>query len=164
MLPAWHGLLERTEVHKQGFQSFSLVSKVAATCITTRPYGKCRGRFGHPSPGDGSDNPFQSPHEFASPQFGQRAPSQGGGMAIAGFVLGLLGLAASCCPLAGLPVNIVGLVLSIKGLPSQQRALAIAGIVLCAIGMVLTVINMAIGGYLAATGQHPLLQPPAGAR
>lgn len=85
-------------------------------------------------------------------------------MAIAGFVLGLLGLAAWCCPLAGLPVNIVGLILPIKGLPSQQRTLAIAGIVLCAIGLVLTVVNMAIGAYLAATGQHPLFQPPARAR
>ena len=68
-----------------------------------------------------SNNPFQSPHEFAAPQFGQQARSQGGGMAIAGFVLGLLGLAAWCCPLAGLPVNIVGLVLSISCQARQSR-------------------------------------------
>jgi hypothetical protein len=103
-----------------------------------------------------STNPFESPGEFAQP-IGQKPPAQGNGLAITGFVLGIVGLGAWCCPLAGFGTSIAGLVLSAKGLPSAQRGLAIAGLVLNTIVLLLSVANMAWGAYLAATGQHPLV-------
>jgi hypothetical protein len=61
-------------------------------------------------------------------------------------------------PLIGLPLGIVGLVLSCKGLRSDQRRLAIAGTVLNSICLLLTLANSAVGAYLAVTGQHALFQ------
>lgn len=88
---------------------------------------------------------------------GAQPPTQGNGLAIAGFVLGLVGLAAWCCPIVGLGTSITGLVLSAKGLPSGQRALAIAGLVLNTIVLLLSLGNAVWGAYLAASGQNPLL-------
>jgi hypothetical protein len=48
--------------------------------------------------------------------------------------------------------------LSIKGMKSTSHGMAVAGLTLSIIGLVLTIINAAIGAYLGATGQHPLLQ------
>ncbi|MSR32072.1 MAG: hypothetical protein EXR99_11250 [Gemmataceae bacterium] len=84
------------------------------------------------------------------------AQQPGGGKAIAGFCLGIIGLIAWFIPLFGLPVTVTGLVLSIKGMPSRNGGLAVAGIVLSIIGLVATIANAAIGAYLGATGQHPL--------
>jgi len=39
--------------------------------------------------------------------------AEGGGMAVASLVLGLIGLVAWCCPIVGLPINITGLILGI---------------------------------------------------
>jgi hypothetical protein len=103
-----------------------------------------------------STNPFESPSEFSGQPMGAKPPAQGNGLAIAGFVLGLVGLAAWCCPIVGLGTSITGLVLSAKGLPSGQRGLAIAGLILNSLVLVLSLGNMAWGAYLAATGQHPL--------
>jgi hypothetical protein len=75
-----------------------------------------------------------------------------------GIILGLVGLIAWFIPLFGFPVTIVGLVKSLKGLNSSNKGVATAGLVLCIIGLVLTTGNAAIGAYLGATGQHPLLQ------
>jgi hypothetical protein len=98
-------------------------------------------------------NPYQSPQSPLSPP----PASSGQGLAIAGFVLGLFGLVAWCLPLFGLPINIVGLILSAKGRRSSQRGLALAGIVLCSIGLGLALVNAALGAYLAASGR--LFQP-----
>lgn len=82
---------------------------------------------------------------------------QGKGKATASLVLGLISMITWIIPLLGLPTTITGLVLGINGLGRQRRGTAIAGIVLSAIFLVATVVNMAIGAYLGATGQHPLV-------
>ncbi len=81
----------------------------------------------------------------------------GGGKAIASLVLGILGMIAWFIPLFGLPVTVVGLVLGIKGLGSENKGMAVAGVTMSIIGLVATIINMSIGAYMGATGQHPLL-------
>lgn len=78
--------------------------------------------------------------------------------AVAALVLGVVSLIAWCLPLCGAPVTVIGLVLGVRGLQSSQRGIAIAGIALCSIGLLLTLVNAAIGAYLGATGQHPLLR------
>lgn len=67
--------------------------------------------------------------------------------AVAGLVLGILGLAAWIMPILGAPITIAGLVFSIKGLKSAKRGLAIAGIVLSSVGLVLTLMSATIGAY-----------------
>jgi hypothetical protein len=79
------------------------------------------------------------------------------GKATAGLVLGIIGMIAWFIPCFGLPVTITGLVFSLKGLKSTGHGMAVAGLVMSIIGLVLTVINMAIGAYLGATGQNPLV-------
>jgi hypothetical protein len=98
-------------------------------------------------------NPFQSPQSPMPP-----VSNRGHGVAIAGFVLGLLNLVAWCIPLFGFPMSIAGLVCSIKGRGSSQSGLALAGIILNSIALVLTLISAILGAYLAVSGQHPLLK------
>ncbi len=64
-----------------------------------------------------------------------------------------------CIPLCGFPINLVGLILGIIDLKGPKRTLAIWGIVLCSIGMLLTIINGIIGAMMAASGNHPLMNP-----
>ena len=80
------------------------------------------------------------------------------GKAIAGFVLGLVGMLGWCIPLCGLPLTIVGLILSIKGLKSRQRGMAIAGVILCSIGIVLSLVNAGFGAYQGAHGNNWIQQ------
>ena len=77
------------------------------------------------------------------------------GKAVAGLVLGIVGMIAWFIPIFGLPITIVGLILSIKGMGSTKRGMAVTGLVLCIIGLVLSIINMSIGAYMGATGRHP---------
>jgi len=80
------------------------------------------------------------------------------GKAITSLVLGICSLFLWLCPLAGLPVSIIGLVMGIQGVRQRSSGMAIAGIILSAIGLLATLVNAAIGAYLGATGQ---LFPPA---
>ncbi len=73
------------------------------------------------------------------------------GKAVAGLVLGLVGIVAWFIPLIGFPVTIVGLIMSVLGLKSQKKNMAIAGLVLCIIFLVVTIANAAIGAYIGAT-------------
>ena len=86
---------------------------------------------------------------FASPP----AVQQGGGRAIASFILGLLDLLFWLLPILGIPIGIVGLVLGITSRDSPRRGLAVAGIVMSIIGLVLGLGNALIGAYLGATGR-----------
>lgn len=65
-------------------------------------------------------------------------------VAVAGFVLGVVGVVAWLLPVAGAPIGIAGLLLSIKGLQSQQRRLAMAGVVLCSIGIAATIVSLVL--------------------
>jgi hypothetical protein len=100
-----------------------------------------------------------APGRAPGPWDGPRAwqPRGQGGKAVASLTLGILSLVCWCLPILGLPMTIVGLVLGIKDHKSSKPGMAIAGIVTNIIGLVLSVINAAVGAYLGATGQHPLL-------
>lgn len=87
-----------------------------------------------------------------------RQPSNG--LGIAGFVVGLIGLAVAAIPLIGIvasPLVVAGLVLSIMGLSKVKKSLAnnkgmaIAGIVLSSIGIVLCVAWLLFTTVLAGT-------------
>ena len=62
------------------------------------------------------------------------------GSAIAGLVLGILGLFFFWIPLVGISITVVGLVLSAKGMKSTNRGAATGGLVLNIIGLTLTVL------------------------
>ena len=72
------------------------------------------------------------------------------GKAKAGFILGLISIVAWLVPLFGVPVTIVGLVLSILGVKSSRKKMAIAGIILSAIFLIATIINAVIGAMYGA--------------
>lgn len=87
----------------------------------------------------------------------EQQPTSGGGKAMASLILGIFGVFAWCLPIFGLPITITGLAPGVNELQSQNWRMARAGVILCIIGLVLSVINAAVGAYLGATGQHPLL-------
>lgn len=71
----------------------------------------------------------------------------------AGLVLGILGIFTSLVPIIGLPIQIIGLVLSSLSLKSHKRGQAIAGLTLCIMGIILSGIWAMYGAY---TATHPL--------
>ena len=85
-------------------------------------------------------------------------PQQGGGMAIAALVLGIIGLIAWLLPICGFPVTIVGLILGFIARRSPaRRGMATIAIVLCVIGLVLSIGSAAFGVYVAT--QNPIVIP-----
>ncbi|RME52299.1 hypothetical protein D6783_05290 [Candidatus Woesearchaeota archaeon] len=70
-------------------------------------------------------------------------------------VLGSLSLVFWLIPLFGLPIAILGLLLSVRG--KARRKLATVSLICSIIGFVLGMANFAMGAYLAATGQHSLV-------
>lgn len=71
------------------------------------------------------------------------------GMSIASMILGIIGFAAWCLPIAGYPVTIVGIVLGVKGLKKGAKGMATAGIIMCSITLLLTLINSILGAALS---------------
>jgi hypothetical protein len=76
-------------------------------------------------------------------------------LALAGFILGIVSLLAWLLPLVGIPVAVVGLVLSALGRSRVNRSgapngrQATVGLVLSCVGLVLALGNAALGAYLA---------------
>jgi len=99
-------------------------------------------------------NPYEAPQSPS--RAAETDASQG--YAIASLILGLVSGITWLIPILGLPTTVAGLILGIKGLGPRRRGIAIAGLVLSTIFLVLTLLNAALGAYLAATGQHPLVQ------
>lgn len=56
-------------------------------------------------------------------------------------------------PIAGLPIKVVGIVMSAKSLNSVKRSLALTGVILSIIGLIFAIINASLGAYLAASGR-----------
>jgi hypothetical protein len=71
------------------------------------------------------------------------------GLAIGSFVLGILSLCSWLIPFCGGPIAIAGVVLGVLGMKSSKKGMAIAGIVMSAIGIGLTLINAVAGALLA---------------
>jgi hypothetical protein len=75
-------------------------------------------------------------------------------------VFGICGLIAWIMPIVSLPLTIVGIIYGRPDVYGNGKTAARVGTILCIIGLCLTVVNMIIGGYLGATGQHPLIRTP----
>ncbi len=82
---------------------------------------------------------------------------EGSRKSVFSLILGILGLFGWFLPVLGFPITIVGLILGIKGMKTFKRKMAIVGIILCSVGLSFSIANAAIGAYMAATGQHPLV-------
>jgi hypothetical protein len=75
-------------------------------------------------------------------------------LAIASLVVGVINLCAWLLPICGGPLAIAGLVLGYLGLKSSQRNLAIAGMVLSGITLCLAIVNAIAGVVLAPELQN----------
>ena len=73
------------------------------------------------------------------------------GFAIAALVLGIISLCAWLFPICGFPVAIAGIVLGILGLKSSSRTMAIVGIVLCGLALLASLCNAVLGGVMSVT-------------
>ena len=71
--------------------------------------------------------------------YGGYGVSQSNGPGIAGMVLGIIGVLTFWFPFIGLPVSVIGLVLSAVGMKRfTGKGFAIAGLVLTIIGLILS--------------------------
>ena len=110
---------------------------------------------GGPRPGAYPPRPGYAPPQAGYPRYGPGQTAQGNGKAVAGMVLGIISVALSCVWCAGLPISIVGLILSISGknkskITGTGSGMATAGIVLNVIALALGVLFMIVG--LASMG------------
>jgi hypothetical protein len=71
--------------------------------------------------------------------------------------MGILGLLSWLLPPLGLVVTIIGLVYGIPALKRTNKGLALSSVILCSIGLVASSLNMMVGAFLGATGQHQLV-------
>lgn len=118
---------------------------------SANPYGQpAENPYAQPEP---VANPYGQPAEnfYAAPQYAPMPPlDRGRGMALAGLILGIIGIIAWLIPLFGFPVTIVGIVLAALGRRStSRRGMALAGLILSIVGLVLSFGNCALGIYLA---------------
>lgn len=114
----------------------------------------------YPTPGYGQQAAYPPPPVAPSSQYPPMgyAPAYGvplaqpdrrGGVAIAGFVLGILSILAWLLPICGYPVTIAGIICAAMGLSStQRRTLAMIGLVLAIIGLLATLGNSIIGAAI----------------
>jgi hypothetical protein len=96
--------------------------------------------------------PYGQPMMYAyAPQYVIMPPEPGRGQALAGMVLGIIGIFVSFSPFLGLPVAITGLIFSLLGRRSfTRRGMALAGIILSSISLVLTLSFIAFLVYVIA--------------
>lgn len=72
-----------------------------------------------------------------------------GGLSIASFVLGLVGIVAWLLPLIGYPVTIVGIILGcVARKKNEKNGLSLAGIILSIITLIFTLMNSILGVIL----------------
>jgi hypothetical protein len=84
---------------------------------------------------------YQPPGVYAPYGMPVAPPDRRGGFAIAGLVLGIVGIVFALVPICGLPIPIVGIVMSALGRQSVlHRTMAGWGLALSIIGLVLSVL------------------------
>jgi len=76
------------------------------------------------------------------------APADRGWAAVTSLVLGVINLLTWCIPICGGPLAIAGVILGFLGLKSSNRGIALAGIILNAIGVILSIIATVV--FIAA--------------
>lgn len=99
-------------------------------------------------------NPYQAPqttqpHSFNQPR--ERATTGRESQAIAGLVLGIIGLIGWCCPIIGFILGALAITFGVQGRSSENAGMATVGIVLGIITLVLSLIN-AIAGVMLQLG------------
>ena len=88
---------------------------------------------------------YDQQNPYRNSQYGGRRDPEGHtGLAIAGFVLGIIGICSCCIPILSIPIGVLGLIFSIIGLKSSYRGLAIAGVVLNVIAIVLGILMILV--------------------
>jgi hypothetical protein len=80
-------------------------------------------------------------------------------LAIISLVLGILGLGAWCLPICGGPLALAGIVLGILGVRGEGKIMAIIGLALNGLALIATIVNAAWGMKMAMDGDHPLIGP-----
>jgi hypothetical protein len=110
-------------------------------------------------PENGNANLYQAQSNYAPPPYMNQQPlypplapaqSTGNGMAVAGLVLGIIGMLAWLLPIVGLPTAIVGIILAARGRNALSgRTMATVGLVLSIIALAFALINAAAGAYMA---------------
>lgn len=83
-------------------------------------------------------------------------------LAIISLVLGILGLGAWCLPICGGPLALAGIVLGVLGIRGEGKIMAIIGLALNGLALIATIVNAAWGMKMAMDGNHPLIDttPP----
>jgi hypothetical protein len=82
--------------------------------------------------------PYPAPPSI--PQAPRREPDEGGGMAVAAMVLGIVSVSLALFSVCDFPFGIIGIVLGILGLRSVRRPhIAKAGLALSSIGLVMAI-------------------------
>lgn len=115
------------------------------------PYGSPYGvpPYAPPQAGYAPVNAYGQPVMYAYVPVQINEP--GRGQAVAGMVLGIIGICLFWYPILSLPLSIVGLILSILGRRSvTRRGMATAGIVLSSITLVLALSICSLFGFLIA--------------
>lgn len=86
-------------------------------------------------------------------------PDQGGGMAIAGLILGIISIPAALVAVCGIVFGIIGIVLSAMGRRSvSRRTMATVGLILSIIGLLAGIASSAAGVYMM-THTNPFATP-----
>jgi predicted Zn finger-like uncharacterized protein len=88
-------------------------------------------------------------YDHYEPEYSRRQKStEGGGLAIAGFVCGVVSLVLFCVPYVGIPAGILGIVFSACDLGSKYKGLAIAGFVCAVVGIALYILLIVVAGVV----------------
>lgn len=99
-----------------------------------------------PPPAYSMPGPYAPANQYMAYPGTTNQPRQGDGQAVAGLVLGIIGLIAWLIPFFGYPVSIVGIIMAALGRRSVSRhGMATVGLVLAIIALVLTFISSVYG-------------------
>jgi hypothetical protein len=84
----------------------------------------------------------------------QRTATPAGKQAVAGLVLGVIGLTLcfGCCPFVGLPFGVLGIVFGMLGRRSENRGLAVGGIATGTVAVVIATLGGTVWLLLVAAG------------
>lgn len=106
-----------------------------------------QGNYAPPPP---PEQVLQGQPTYSQPQ--QQDNSTNDVLAIVGAVLGAFNLCSWCIPLCGVPLGLIGIVVSFLGMKSEKnKTIAIVGLVLSSIGFILAIVNGIVGFAVAVT-------------
>lgn len=99
--------------------------------------------------------PAGAPQQYGYGAVPVAQPEKGGGLAIAGLILGIISIPIAFFPICGVITGIVGFVLSILGRRApSKRTMATIGMILSIIGFLLAIGLWVVGTALILSNQH----------